>query len=110
MYSVGVYDHHERRRDSGTRKGIYWLERPHFPLFFGNRPDNNPRAQFPTFQLTPFMKLFEPLMHWPPLHRNRICDPPSSHRWKLGLTNLLEISSLVIRISVLSNLFATGLL
>ncbi|WP_345411160.1 hypothetical protein [Haladaptatus pallidirubidus] len=34
------------------------------------------------------MKLFEPLMYWPTLTRNRICDPPSGHCRKLRLTNL----------------------
>ncbi|WP_231189145.1 hypothetical protein [Haladaptatus sp. DYF46] len=33
------------------------------------------------------MKFLEPLMYWPPLHLDCICNPPSSHRWKLGLTN-----------------------
>ncbi|WP_423747259.1 hypothetical protein V5735_23885 (plasmid) [Haladaptatus sp. SPP-AMP-3] len=33
------------------------------------------------------MQLLESLMHWPPFHRNRICDPPSGHRRKLGHRN-----------------------
>ncbi|WP_227380911.1 hypothetical protein [Haladaptatus halobius] len=33
------------------------------------------------------MQLLEPLMYWPSFHPNRISDPPSSHRRKLGLTN-----------------------
>ncbi|WP_150123209.1 hypothetical protein [Haladaptatus sp. R4] len=33
------------------------------------------------------MQLLEPLVHWPPLHLHRICDPPSGNRRKLGLTN-----------------------
>ncbi len=58
-----------------------------YSLLFWNLPDNHPRTQFSTLQLTPFMQLLKPLMHWPSLHPNRICDPPSSHRRKLGLTN-----------------------
>ncbi|WP_266083060.1 hypothetical protein [Haladaptatus caseinilyticus] len=51
------------------------------------------------------MQLLEPLMHWPPFHLHRICNPPSSHCWKFGLTNhakkiaisrLLRKSSLLI--------------
>ncbi len=33
------------------------------------------------------MHWFKPSIDGRPFHLNRICDPPSSHGWKLGFTN-----------------------
>ncbi|WP_458190952.1 hypothetical protein [Haladaptatus sp. NG-WS-4] len=55
------------------------------------------------------MQLLEPLMNWPPFHFNRICNPPSGHRRKLGLMNhpknivitrLLRKSSLLVALTL----------
>ncbi len=63
------------------------MNREIYSFLLRNPPDNHPRTQFPTLQCILFMQPLEPLMYWPPFHCNRICDPPSSHSWKLGLTN-----------------------